>query len=186
VSEFGSYFIEKLALDISPAPDRFVARHNNEFGQIDRIFRMTGFRAFLGGNHGRLRRWVVRALLGIVALVAFAAYSVLSPESWLNRSSAIAATLEWGRLAPFPSSAKHLSISTSGGMFSRAFRVYFDAPEEDIDRWLQQSPGTRELMPTSPSPGIRHFQIEAGGGAEWAEVTVDDTAHSVSIYVYWS
>jgi hypothetical protein len=71
-------------------------------------------------------------------------------------------------------------------MFTRTFRVSFDAPAAEIDRWLQQSPGTREAAPSSPSPGVRHFQIEPGEGASNAEVTVDDQAHSVLIYVYWS
>jgi hypothetical protein len=39
---------------------------------------------------------------------------------------------------------------------------------------------------TTPSPGVRHFKITPGGGAEFAEVTVDDTQHRVSIKVYWS
>ncbi|EDY18645.1 hypothetical protein CfE428DRAFT_3682 [Chthoniobacter flavus Ellin428] len=79
-----------------------------------------------------------------------------------------------------------MDITTSGGPFTRAFRVTFTAPPADIERWLQQSPGTLDVHATSPSTGIRHFQIEPGEGAEWAEVTVDDTKHRVDIYVYWS
>ena len=71
-------------------------------------------------------------------------------------------------------------------MFSRGFRVSFVAPAAEIDQWLQQSPGTREAIPSSPSPGTRHYRIAPGGGAQHAEVTVDDTQHRVSIYVYWS
>jgi hypothetical protein len=78
------------------------------------------------------------------------------------------------------------SISVQGSMFTRAFRASFVAPSTDIEQWLQQSPGTREALPTSPSPGIRHFSIAPGGGAQHAEVTVDDRRHYVSIYVYWS
>lgn len=71
-------------------------------------------------------------------------------------------------------------------MFSRWFRVRFVAPADEIERWLSESPGTREAAPMTDSPGIRHFDIEPGGGAQHAEVDVDDTEHSVSIYVYWS
>ena len=71
-------------------------------------------------------------------------------------------------------------------MFTREFRTFFVAPPEDIEDWLQSSPGTREAVVTTPSPGLRHFKIKPGGGAEFAEVTVDDTQHSVSICVYWS
>ena len=71
-------------------------------------------------------------------------------------------------------------------MFTRAFRASFVAPAADIEQWLQQSPGTREALPATPSPGVRHFEIAPGGGAQHAEATVDDTQHKVSIYVYWS
>ena len=113
-------------------------------------------------------------------------YYFLSPNSPRNRAATIETILTWGRLAPFPASAQGLSISATGNMFTRGFRCSFNAPAPDIEQWLQQSPGTRTVHPSSPSPGIRHFEIAPGGGAQWAEVTVDDTKHRVSIYVYWS
>src|SRR4051812_21395355 len=129
-------------------------------------------------------------LCGLFALgitcIAWLGYSWLSPNSSRNRASAIDCTLTWGRLAPFPASAQQFSISAEGSMFTRGFRSSFNAPASEIERWLQQSPGTREAVPTSPSPGVRHFQIDPGGGAQGAEVTVDDANHHVSIYVYWS
>ncbi len=93
---------------------------------------------------------------------------------------------EWARLAPYPESARDLRASTSGSMFTRAFRVSFTAPAPDIERWLADSPGMREATPERVSPGKRHFAIKPGGGAQHAEVTVDDTTGSVSIYVAWS
>ncbi len=92
----------------------------------------------------------------------------------------------WARLAPYPDSAKDLRASTAGSAFSRSFRVSFSAPPADIERWLQASPGTREATPDRPLPGIRHFLIKPGGGAQHAEVDLDDTSGVVSIYVYWS
>ena len=129
-------------------------------------------------------------LCGVVVLgasgLAWLGYSFLSPNSSLNRVSAIEAALTWGRLAPFPASAQQFVVSTQGSVFTRAFRASFIAPAADIEKWLQQSPGTREASPETPSPRVRHFQIIPGGGAQHAEVTVDDTQHRVSIYVYWS
>jgi hypothetical protein len=118
--------------------------------------------------------------------IAWLGYSFLSPNSSRNRASAIDATLTWGRLAPLPPSAQQFVISTQGSMFTRAFRASFVASAADIEQWLQQSPGTREVSPEISSPSVRHFQIAPGGGAQHAEVTVDDTQHRVSIYVYWS
>jgi hypothetical protein len=118
--------------------------------------------------------------------VSWLAYSVLSPNSARNQASARECTLEWGRLAPFPPSAQQLKIVTRGSPFTREFEVFFAAPREEIEEWLQQSPGTREATFTAPSPGVRHFLIAPGGGASFAEVTVDDTKSCVSIRVYWS
>ncbi len=95
-------------------------------------------------------------------------------------------TLEWGRLAPFPASAGTVTVTAEGSSFTRAFRSSFTAPAAEIETWLKDSPGTREAKLTKPSPGLRHFGIAPGGGAAHAEVTVDDTTHRVSIYVYWS
>ncbi len=117
-------------------------------------------------------------VLGAIG-VGWLAYSV----HW---ASAMHCTLEWGRLAPLPRSAHQITISTYGSMFTREFRTSFIASPEDIEEWLQSSPGTCEGVVSTPSPGIRHFQIKAGGGAEFAEVTVDDSLHYVLIHVYWS
>jgi hypothetical protein len=137
----------------------------------------------------RTKRTLV-LLLGVLALTiggaAWLGFSWFSLDSARNRASAIDSTLSWGRLAPFPVSARKLSSTAHGTMFSRAFRTSFVAPAADIEQWLRQSPGTREVIPTTPTPGIRHFQIAPGGGAQHAEITVDDTKHQVFIYVYRS
>jgi hypothetical protein len=131
---------------------------------------------------------------GLIAAQGFVLGSIVVLGSisvaWLLHSrlqtSATDCTLEWGRLAPLPKSAQQIAIVTEGSMFTREFRTSFFAAPEDIEEWLQSSPGTREGALTTPSPGIRHFQIKAGGGAEFAEVIVDDSLHRVFIHVYWS
>jgi hypothetical protein len=137
----------------------------------------------------RTRR-ILFVLAGVFLLciggTSWLGYSFLSPNSARNRSSAMECVLTWGRFAPFPASARHVSFSTEGSMFTRGFRVTFTAPPAEIESWLQQSPGTHEATPETLSPRVRHFEITPGGGAEHAEVTVDDTDHEVSIYVYWS
>ena len=132
-----------------------------------------------------MNTWIKRGFWMICGLALFG-YLLVSPNSFLNRPGAMRCIFEWGRLAPFPESAQVSFISTSGGMFTRGFRVSFTAPAADIERWLQQSPGTRDAIPDVPAPGVRHFQIDPGGGAQGAEVSVDDKSHRVSIRVYWS
>ena len=121
------------------------------------------------------------------AATAWLGYMLLSHESSWNRASAIRCTLEWARLAPFPQSAGKLTITTSGSAFTRSFHVSFTAPAEDIERWLQQSPGTRQAVPTTETPGVREFEIRpGGGGAIGGTVSIDDGEHRVSIDVSWS
>lgn len=105
---------------------------------------------------------------------------------YLNYRSALDCTLNWGRLSPFPATKENFSLKIKGGMFTREFVVEFEAPVSEISRWLQASPGTREAIVTNPSPHLRHFEIKPGGGAQFVEVTVDDTTHRVHIRVYWS
>ena len=131
-------------------------------------------------------RKVVLGIVGGVVFVAVGFACVVMVFKVANRQSAIDCTLEWGRLAPFPASAEQFSITTHGNMFTREFRASFMASPAEIERWLQESPGTRQTLPTTPSPGVRKFEIKPGGGAQFAEVSVDDVKHQVFIVVSWS
>src|SRR4051794_7721769 len=130
-----------------------------------------------------LRKSWVRLLAGVgIAFVLLIAFAV----AWLQRTEErqrLEIPREWARLAPYPESARDLRASASGSAFSRSFRVSFTAPARDIERWLGASPGPREATPNVTSPGRRHFAIKPGGGAQHAEVTVDDATGLVSIYV---
>src|SRR5258706_1757550 len=123
--------------------------------------------------------------IGGAAVVGVLGYMFRSAESPFNRASAIRTTLAWGRLAPFPISAEEFTISAAGSMFTRGFRVSFIAPTADIERWLKQSPGIGDAAVSFPKPGMRHFEIQPGGGAQHAEVTVDETKRQGSVYAYW-
>jgi hypothetical protein len=106
-----------------------------------------------------------------------------------DQDNVIETVLEWGRLAPFPKSAQNLSFTTEGSMFTRAFRINFSAPCEDIEIWLAQSPGTSEIEPKSLDNITFTYIISPGGGAQHAEVTIskkDQTTCTVEIFTYWS
>jgi hypothetical protein len=124
------------------------------------------------------------AIVGAILLLAIAAAFFFAQAR--NHRSAIETTLVWGRLAPIPQSAQGLSVLTEGSSFTRAFRIKFTASPEDVEKWLTDSPGTREAVLESLPPTTRRYSIKPGGGAQHAEVNVDDVSHTVSIYVYWS
>lgn len=91
----------------------------------------------------RLQRFGIAGVICIVGL--FFAHRV-----W-DRQEMLRVALTWGRLAPLPASAQQITISTEGSLFSRAFRVSFIAPVADFERWLCESPGTRDVAPERPS-----------------------------------
>jgi hypothetical protein len=101
-----------------------------------------------------------------------------------RRDSAISATLKWGRLAPFPTSAQNVVVKTEGNMFTRSFEVHFQAPAQDIDRWIKESPGLAESTPLFEN-GSRKYFIKPAGGANRAEVRISNN-QDVLVYVSWS
>ncbi len=111
---------------------------------------------------------------------------VPNPTTRADRASAISLTREWARLAPFPETAKNLSIVVTGNIFTRGFKVSFRAPSADVQAWLAQSPGTKDLEPTMRPDGSRHYKIQPGGGAQFAELVVSPDGTEVRIRTFWS
>ncbi len=144
-----------------------------------------------------MKRRTRMLLLTLLALLVFGAtaigslgYVVFAPTPrevfFFERDSAMECVREWGRLEPFPNSATEVRLIQGGSAFTRCFNASFVAPADDIEEWLKQSPGTREVVPTTDPPGVRLFKITPGGGGNVAEVTVDDTEHRVRVRVEWS
>ena len=102
-----------------------------------------------------------------------------------NYYSALEATKEWARLNDFPTTAANLTVESEGSMFGREFTVEFDAPLADIETWLNESPGTKSVTP-SVNGKIRKYAIEPGGGAQHAELELDENSGHVRINTYWS
>jgi hypothetical protein len=127
-----------------------------------------------------------KTILWAIAVACGLIVSCSIGMEWIEARQRLDITREWARLAPYPESARNLKATTTGNMFTRGFRVSFAADAAVIERWLQDSPGPRESTPERPEAGKRHFFIKPGGGAQWAEVTVDDILNLVQIRVYWS
>ena len=133
------------------------------------------------------RQMIVALAIASMLLAVFVAYPAWNQRRMERKQRHMLGIVQvWGRLAPVPESAEGLKVATEGGMFTRAFRVSFSDSMPEIDRWLNESPGTHEAKPERPTPGTRRYLIRPGGGAQHAEVTIDDASGLVSIYVYWS
>jgi hypothetical protein len=109
-----------------------------------------------------------------------------SDSSPINRASALSVTRVWARLAPYPESAGRKHIEIAGSMFSREFTVEFEASPKDIQNWLKNSPGTKDVVPNHNSNGSLHYQIKPGGGAQFAEIILLNDGTTVRIHTYWS
>ncbi len=135
-------------------------------------------------------KWILSVVGGLflfgVCTVSVIAYSLLSHRSSHNQASAMECVLLWGQLAPFPKSAQEVMVTPSGSPLTRTFHATFMAAPKDIEDWLTRSSGIRSAERSTPAPGIRHFKITPGGGAQHAEATIDDNTHRIKIVVDWS
>ncbi len=132
----------------------------------------------------------VASTILLVVVIAFAARFFASSNSRDNQDVAkqkemMAIALEWGRLSPFPASATHVSVETEGNSFTRSFRARFVAPKQDIQSWINDSPGLNEAVPKELSDNKVKYSIIPGGGANQAEVMIDYVLNQVEIYVSW-
>jgi len=103
-----------------------------------------------------------------------------------KQAEMIALTLEWARLAPFPITAYNFSIISEGNTFTRSFRASFNAPEADIRKWVAESPGLQDAVIELTPEGEQIFNIQPGGGANKAEITIDYKSCVVEVFVSWS
>ena len=116
-------------------------------------------------------------------LLGWSLFGVGSP---FHRASALRVTCEWARLDPIPRSATNIRFASKGSMFTREFDVSFSAPPEDIERWIDHSPGTSSSTPTINKNGTAIYAIVPDGGAAFAEVRVSKNGGIVRIHTYWS
>lgn len=96
------------------------------------------------------------------------------------------ATLEWGRLAPFPKEARNLDIHSEGNAFARTFRGSFSCPKEPLVRWVSESPGLQDAKIEEISVSKKRYVISPGGNANFAEVVIDYETGKVEFRVSWS
>lgn len=95
-------------------------------------------------------------------------------------------TLEWGRLAPFPSATEDFMIWTEGNSFSRTFKGSFTSSPTELETWIQKSPGLQDAEVEQISESTQRYIISPGAGASYAEVIINATTGTVEFRVSWS
>lgn len=142
-------------------------------------------------------RWAILGIsvfiLGLVAFLGFGYFFVRLMVEGVpgnerinadpaNRPEMVRVTLEWGRLAPFPETAREFQIHTEGGSFTRIFRGSFVDTAENIRSWLTSSPGVRDGKEEKEGVHI----LKTGKGDTHGEVIVAPDGSNVTFCVYCS
>jgi hypothetical protein len=130
---------------------------------------------------------VLTLVIAFASIMLIPAFSNVANRN-LTESEKLKRVLEWGNLDPLPKDLRDFKISTSGGMFSRSYRVNFTAPRQSIEKWLHNPPSDKLAKDI---PTTRRYEMTPGGGANSASVTVDYSLGDgrigrVDIYVSWS
>jgi hypothetical protein len=101
------------------------------------------------------------------------------------KKSAIETTREWARLAPLPVSKSEVDVEVTGSIFTRGFRVSFSAASDQLESWLSASEGIADAEIYKEGDFDR-YAIRPGGGAMFAEVSVNRYTGDVYIRTFWS
>jgi hypothetical protein len=128
-----------------------------------------------------VRRALGKILLSLViigiAAVAWLAWKIIHPAGG-SRSYVEEIMRDIGKLAPIPRSAQNVRVG------SHWFRVTasFSAPREDIQRWIDESPGlqgfTGERIDNGPR--VRYGKLT---GNQSVQVTVEEATDHVDVIV---
>ncbi len=127
------------------------------------------------------RRFLVGLFLGSIV----GCWGEIGCEDFSN-AQGLKITREWARLAPYPEGVRRFNVRVTGSMFTRQFKVDFELPRPEIDAWLAACPGIQDAKVDQRGRGLKHYEIKPGGGAQHAEMTVNEEKCTVSINVYWS
>jgi hypothetical protein len=119
--------------------------------------------------------------LGLFVVPYFA--NIVMP--W-NKTEAIETALSWGGLANIPNSALNIIVDTEGSMFTREFIIEFNCECDDIEEWISQSPGLKNINPAIEDHGILIYQVPGKEGAIGGIVTIDKNKGKVTIDMSWS
>ena len=133
--------------------------------------------------------------ISALLLIIFSFASVFIPTvvaetrcaySPINQKIAVTNALEWSRLLELPDSAHNIEAETSGNIFTREIEVTFKASSEDIDKWISESPGTKNVIPIILSNGNSKYLVEKMEKVSFSELIIYKNENKVYLITYWS
>lgn len=140
------------------------------------------------------RQWLIAAacavLAGFVILLVCASpiIALLTPTNARDnadpakRAEMMRIILDVGDLAPIPKQARIRVLKTEGNMFTRGFRLVFDADAGAIRTWIKASPGMRTAA-IYEAGNTGSYTLKARHDFQKAEVKIDFKAQRVTVYV---
>lgn len=123
-------------------------------------------------------------ITGFALILAIAA--VIFVSSWVTNQERLNLSLKWSGLESYPNEIQNLEIKPEGSYFSREFRVTFDVPVEELDRWITENSKIKSTEPELTDDGLEKYLLEPEGGAKVAELFVNRESGQVELYVLWS
>lgn len=83
---------------------------------------------------------LVPITLIVLAAVSFAVYLFFfNPKSSSRKNEATKTALERANLESLPESAQNIDVSIDRNIFTRSFKVSFEAPKNVVNSWLEKS-----------------------------------------------
>jgi hypothetical protein len=138
-----------------------------------------------------IKKILIRVILGFTIVFVLVVGLFIVPYfanivmPW-DRAGAIESTCAWGGLAELPASAEDISIQTEGSMFTREYIIKFNCPATDIEKWIADSDGLKNIEGVSTTPGVVSYQVSGREGSIGGTVTVDKIKGKVIIDMSWS
>ena len=94
----------------------------------------------------------------------------------------IGTALTWSQMDPLPESAEGFIVRTMGSPASQEFIITFTAAPEDIDMWINNSIGTKDVTPSKEDFELT-YPIKPLD-AKFAQIVVNTKTNDVTIHVY--
>ena len=126
---------------------------------------------------------IISGVLLLCSVLSLITYLIVRDRSQINDEEAIDLALEWGDLAELPKTVENIEVESEGGIFTRTFRITFEADSDEIGTWLESSEGISDA--TIEKSDVTKYIISPKD-ANRVEVSINEANGSVEIYASWS